>query len=99
MSKSKVKKKKEKYKLIYLEWCDAITRMESWSTQKEALVWGEKSSWVIKQTGWLIKQTKKYILLSMKYTPEDDDSAEMHGIILKIPTTWIIRRVDLTKHI
>lgn len=88
------------YPLIYIEWCDAITNEQSWMAAEDVVRWADNEDWNIKQTGFLIKETKEYILMSMrlnthKHTEEID---RLDGII-KIPKTWVRKRVNLSKFI
>jgi hypothetical protein len=89
-----------KHRLIYIEWCDAITNEESWLTMDDAIVWCDNEDWVIKQTGFLIKETKEYILLSMRVNShQHTENVERVDGIIKIPTTWIKKRIELSKFI
>lgn len=81
-------------KLIYIEWCDATSRHDAWVDIKEAIEWGDNSSWVIKSVGWLLKETNKYILLSARIGK--DDAVGLVGGLFKIPKTWILKRKTLT---
>ena len=88
------------YPLLYIEWCDAITNENSWLTVESAISWADNEDWAIKQTGFLLKETSDYILLSMKvnnhvYTEQID---RVDGLI-KIPKTWIRKRIDLSNYI
>lgn len=83
-----------KDKLIYVEWCDAIERTHGWISKEEALDWGKEANWIVKETGFLLKETKKYILLAARVSKYSDDDIQYSGI-MKIPTTWIIKRTEL----
>ena len=45
-------------KLIYIEWCDAITN-PNWMDKDQAESWAEKSEWIIREAGGLIKELQK----------------------------------------
>lgn len=78
--------KNKKYKLIYIEWCDAIANNISWESEKDILKWAHKEDWVIMQAGFLIKETKEYILIASRINPQDSGAKNLDGCI-KIPKT------------
>lgn len=80
-----------KYKLVYIEWCDAIDGGSGWHSIKESKNWAKNDEWIIKQVGWIIKETKKYILICAKYNPQEGKQG-MVSYPTKIPTTWILKR-------
>jgi hypothetical protein len=82
---------KNKFKLIYVEWCDAITMKDGWYNLDDVLNWGKSETWTIRQAGYLIKETKKYILLASKYNYQKS-SEDMFSELTKIPRTWIIKK-------
>lgn len=84
-------KTKEKNRLIYIEWGDAISNT-GWMDKEDAIKWGEEEHWLVKNIGWLLKETKDYILLAAKYS---DGSGE-YGLLHKIPKTWIKKRKDIS---
>ncbi len=84
--------------LVYIEWCDAMINTNSWLSIEEAVEWAENKHWIVSEVGFLLKETKEYILLSNKKNLYDKDNTEVGGII-KIPTTWIKKRIDLTAHV
>lgn len=86
-------------KLIYLEWCDTISSGSMWVNKSELKEWIDDSKWVIKQCGFVIKETSKFILLAGHIKPEDNFTEVQYGHLTKIPKTWILKRVDLTKYI
>lgn len=79
-----------KSKLIYIEWCDAISNT-GWMSLDEVLKWGNDEAWIVKNVGWLLKETREYLLLAAKYS----DGSEEYGLLHKIPKTWIKKRVNL----
>ena len=81
----------KKYKLIYIEWEDAISN-SGWKYSDEALEWVEKETSVVKHTGWIIKETKEYILLASRMIDKSEFSGESLGQLQKIPKTWIRNR-------
>ncbi len=83
---------KNKYKLIYIEWCDATSNEDSWKTPKDSIEWANNENWVVKMCGWILKETKEYILICNKLAPENNDSEEQVGSLFKIPKTWIRKR-------
>jgi len=84
-----------KYDLVYLEWCDAMVNNEAWLTFDEAFEWGKTDNWVVSQVGWILEENKKYIILASKRSVQNKDIEEMFGSVFKIPTTWILKRVEL----
>jgi len=85
-------------KLIYIEWCDAISREEPWVDAETVIKWADNEDWLVEQVGFLIKETKEYLLIAGKKSSYDKDNPE-YGAILKIPLTWIRKRIDLTNSI
>jgi hypothetical protein len=85
-------------KLVYIEWCDAMVNSSPWISLEEANDWSETQNWIISQVGFLLKETPEFILLASKKSCYDKENPDVGGLI-KIPTTWIRKRVDLTQHI
>jgi len=91
-------------KLIYIEWADATHPEDgSWYSEDALKKWAKEDSYWVSQCGWVIEETKEYLLLasSMAQTSTliSDYSETQLGGYLKIPTTWIRKRKDLTKYI
>ncbi len=80
-----------KYKLTYIEWCDAIDAGTGWKTVEDAKDWAKSNEWIIKQVGWILKETKKYILICSKFNPQGEDYHDEVSQLTKIPKTWIIK--------
>lgn len=85
----------KKYPIVYIEWCDAIRNNDEWITVENILEWSESVEWTIRQVGFILKETQQYILLANKIN-EQKEVDRVDGVI-KIPITWILKRVDLTK--
>lgn len=85
-------------KLIYIEWCDAMSSQTTWMSLEEAIEWADNKNWVVSSGGYLIKETDEYLLISREICTYDKDDTQLGGV-LKIPKTWIRKRIDLTKHI
>lgn len=87
--------KKEKFPLVYLQWCDAISNHGEWMDVPGSLNWANDDDWIIRQTGFIINETKEYILLASKLNahPNHLDIPMVSGL-QKIPKTWIRKRVD-----
>lgn len=79
-----------KYKIVYLEWCDAVGNSDQWRTEEEAIRWAESGEWLVKQSGFIVKETEKYILFASEIS-ESVDGHQVNGL-LKIPKTWIRNR-------
>ena len=86
------------YPLIYIEWCDAMINQSSWVSKEELIDWSDGENWVVKEVGFLIKETKEYILIANKMSCYDKENPELGGA-MKIPTTWIRKRKDLSKYV
>jgi len=84
--------------LVYIEWCDAMSREEPWTNYEEAIKWADNEDWLVAQVGFIIKETKEYLLIAGNKSSYNKDNPE-YGGIMKIPTTWIRKRIDLQEHI
>ena len=89
----------KQYKLIYIEWCDASQTSNDWDSLDEIIRWADEESWIVKQTGFVLKETKEYLLLTSQICNISDDADCKIGGAIKIPATWIIKRIDLTTSI
>jgi hypothetical protein len=78
---------KDKFQLVYVEWCDAVANT-GWASLRDALEWGKETVWMVRQCGWVLDETKEYILLGSR----NQDSLEEWGNLQKIPKTWIKKR-------
>ena len=85
-------------KLVYIEWCDAVSN-SSWFDKKEVDKWCEDESEIIKQVGWIYKETNEYMVLVSRLSKSNNGAWDQYGSIQKIPKTWIYKRINLTKHI
>lgn len=83
--------------VIYLEWCDAIADIPRWMSLDEAIEWAKNEDWVIKQVCFLLDETEEYILLAARINPHRDteDGLKVDGL-LKLPQTWVRKRIDLS---
>lgn len=86
-----------KEKLIYIEWCDAIEAQKVWQSLEELKKWADNNNWVTIEVGYLLYESKEYILIANRIA-KYEDNLEYSGV-MKIPSPWIIKRIDLTKHI
>lgn len=87
-------------KLIYIEWCDAINDTPNWMPLKDAIEWADNEDWVIKQSAFLLKETDEYLLLCSKINPHYHSEDEVRvDSLLKLPKTWVRKRVDLSEFI
>lgn len=98
MEKKKLKLFKPPYKLIYLEWDDAVGNSR-WFGLEEAEEWLNNSQWLICETGFLISEDRKAIYLCAFWKPLDTFSDEQMGSLRRIPKNWIKKRIDLTNKI
>lgn len=86
-----------KYKLVYIEWEDAVTNNLKWFSEEQALDWDENISMIVKECGFILKEDKKHIFLINRMTDtryEEDGSLE-YGGLHKIPKMWIRKRKEL----
>ena len=83
-----------KMKAAYLEWGDALTS-NNWFTTHEADMWCQESNWIIKEVGWIVQETKEYIVFSHSWKPADEYTAEQFNGLHKIPKNWIIKRKEI----
>ena len=83
-----------KYKLVYLEWGDALYT-SSWVSKRHIKEWADSSDWIVKHVGWIIKETSKYIVISSRLSLKDDSNGDEFGALQKIPKTWIRKRKTL----
>lgn len=86
-------------KLLYIEWCDAIASGLDWTDIDVAKEWAENTDWIVCEVGWVIKETKKYIVIASTYKKEDVYTTAQFKHLMKIPKTWIKKRVDLNNSI
>ncbi|MFN8290761.1 MAG: hypothetical protein U0U70_10920 [Chitinophagaceae bacterium] len=86
--------------IIYLEWCDAISDGSGWMSFFKAKEWGNNEDWVIRQVGFLLNETEEYLLLAGRVNPHNvtEDDLKVDGL-LKIPKTWVRKRIDLSESI
>jgi len=84
--------------LVYIEWCDAMINNNVWMSTEEAIEWADEESWIVQQVGFILKETEKYILLASKKNIYDKENPEV-GSVIKIPTTWVLKRVNLDESI
>lgn len=80
--------------IIYIEWCDAMSHGAAWMSEEEAIEWAETNHWVNRQVGFVVKETTEYLLLAGEESIYDIDNPKL-GQVIKIPTTWILKRETL----
>ena len=83
-----------KYKLVYLEWEDAVSNNLKWFSEEQALNWDENISMIVKECGFILKEDRKHIFLinRMADTRWDEDGSLEFGGLHKIPKSWIRKR-------
>ena len=84
----------ETKKKIYIRWCDATSRYESWTNLEDSVSWADTSNWEIEELGWLLKETREYILIAGKKGLENNKEP-LYGQVTKIPKTWIKKLIVL----
>lgn len=80
--------------LVYIKWCDATSKFESWMTLDESIEWANNENWTVDIVGWILKETKEYILIASKKSNETDMDVQ-YGQVFKIPKTWIRERKEI----
>ena len=85
-----------KPKLVYIEWADATSPVETWWSLERAVEWAEEDSFWIESIGWVLKETNKYILLAANQSTTDTGCKIVEYCnFLKIPKTWIRKRKNI----
>ena len=85
------------FPLIYIEWCDAVETQKAWQSLEALKKWADTNDWITVEVGFLLFESKEYILIANRIAKYDDD-LEYSGV-MKIPSTWIKKRIDLSSHI
>lgn len=83
----------KKPQIVYVEWCDAASHENEWMELSDVIEWADNEDWVIKQTSFLVKETTEYIVLASRM-----NETHLNGL-MKIPKTWIRKRVNLSKYV
>ncbi len=86
-------------KLVYIKWQDAYSN-SGWLYGDAIKKWVDESyeGCIIEQVGWLYEENKKHIILVGRKDGLKDKEQGI-GQLQKIPKTWILKRIDLTRHI
>jgi len=90
---------KRLYKPVYIEWEDACSNTNGWMNLDEAKEWCNKNKWYVHQLGFIIHEDQFNIYIAGEYEPGGIDNKESVGLLQKIPTTWIRKRIDLTRYV
>ncbi len=85
--------------LIYIEWCDAIESQAGWQEVEVIEEWAKTSDWLVAECGFLVEETKEHLVFASRKGDYQGDKSPKFGSLMKIPKTWIKKRVDLTKSI
>ena len=86
-----------KNKLIYIEWEDACSN-DKWMDEAEAEHWAHAERYLVKQVGFVWREDKKHIVLFGGVYDSGEFMNQYHNFI-KIPKSWIRKRINLTKYI
>jgi hypothetical protein len=82
-----------KYKLVYIEWEDAVDDTSlDWKTKNEVFEWVKDSKWIIKQSGFILKEDKTGIVFASKMEQGNEKYEATFRGISRIPKTWIRKR-------
>ena len=83
------------YKLVYIEWLDAMSNLSTWIDEQDAVEWSESSEGLVKQVGWLIKEDKNCVLLADRLGQINTGSPDLGGVF-KIPSKWVKKKVVIS---
>ena len=83
--------------LIYIEWCDAIEAQKAWQSLEDIKSWAETEDWITREVGYLLYESKEYILIANRIG-RYQENIEYSGL-MKIPTTWIKKRISLGEYV
>lgn len=76
-----------------------MVNQNSWLSLKEVKDWSQSENWIVSEiVFFLIEETEEYLLIANKKSNFDIDNPEVGGL-MKIPTTWIRKRINLTVYI
>lgn len=92
-----INKKVKNPQLFYIEWEDACAEV-GWKDKEEIDDWISNKGLMVKQVGWLLSEGKTHYNFASRKSDEENDFMQ-YGNLIKIPKTWIRRKVNLTKHI
>ena len=84
-------------KLIYVEWEDAYSR-EGWQTSHDLDMWKEHK-FMVQQSGFVYDENKDYMIIAGGINPGDEVGELQFKQTIKIPSSWVGRRVDLTNYV
>ncbi len=90
MKKSQIKNK-TKYKIVYLEWDDAVAAPAGWVDDLDD--WKKTSSYIISEVGFLLEENDEEIFLAGFIKPEDKNTIERQGGVRRIPKGWIQKKI------
>lgn len=84
-------------RLIYIEWADAVSPVESWRTRDEIIDWAKEDSYWVGQVGWIIEETDRHIVIASQFNRNEktDGSSRLldqYAHVIKIPKPWIRKR-------
>lgn len=85
--------KKRKFKLVYVEWDDAVSAPAGWISDIDN--WIETTEYIISEVGFLLKEDSKAIYLAAFWKPQDTQTQEQFGNLRRIPKGWIKKKVIL----
>jgi len=86
------------HELIYIEWCDAVETQKTWESLEDLKKWADSNDWITSEVGWLLFESKEYILIANRIASIYEENQEYSGV-MKIPTTWIKKRVSLSEYV
>jgi len=83
--------KRNKYKVVYIEWDDAVSAPVGWIDNFEE--WKKTSQFIIKEVGFLLEENSKEIFLASFIKDEDSNTYERQGNVRRIPKGWVKKRI------
>lgn len=84
-----MEKTRIKYKLVYLEWADALYTSD-WISKRRIKSWARNSDWIVNHVGWIIEENDRYTIIASRLSLKGEN--DEFGSLQKIPRTWIRRR-------
>lgn len=82
------------YPIVYIEWCDAMAYLDTWTSTDDAIEWSKSNEGMVKQVGYLISKDKDHILLASRIGFINTDEPELGGVF-KIPTKWVKKIITI----
>ena len=86
------------YKPVFIKWKDAHSKGSTWCSEEDALSYGD-IEFEVHHLCYILKEEKEYILVSPRIGIYQDNDEYQFGDVMKIPTSWIDKIIDITKYV